>query len=366
MDNSNIFLFDNRTKDKIIALYEEGYKIDQIVLEARKPFTLVKKCLIGGNYEFTQPKIVKFKNSEDELDVILHRVCEQYYIKKSELIKKCRNKEIVLPRQMAHFLCYELTRSSFKFIGDYIGGLKRCSLYNSIRKTYNLIETDKLALQTYIKIYEKCLNDLSIMAEEEVKTESINIPKIDLKDMLLNPSYSSLLIETAMKYGVKCHSNTNHKYDGQPYHVHLKMTYDYGCKYAYLLPPNKIDIALAGGWVHDTIEDTRETYNDVKEECGEDVAEIAYALTNEKGKTRKDRACNKYYHGIKVNPLATFDKLCDRLANSKYSKEIGSRMLAVYRKEYDEFKSKLWNADFKPMFDELEELYAKDNVRNAD
>jgi hypothetical protein len=354
MDNSNIFIVNNRNKNKIVALYEDGYDINQIVLETMKPFTLVEKCLIGGNYSTTQPNIVKFKNSEEELDIVLHRVCEEYKIKKSDLVKKCRNKEIILPRQMTHFLCYELTRCSFKFIGDYIGGLKRCSIYNSIRKTYNLIETDRLALQIYVNIYEKCLNDLSLIGENE--DTSTTISQLDLKDIMLNPSYSSILIETAMKYGVKCHKNTNHKYDDQPYHVHLKMAYDYGCKYADLLPLNKVDIALAGCWVHDTIEDTRQTYNDVKEECGEDVAEIAFALTNEKGKTRKDRACNKYYYGIKVNPVATFVKLCDRLANTKYSKEIGSRMLAVYRKEYDEFKSKLWNADFKPMFDELEEL----------
>lgn len=169
-------------------------------------------------------------------------------------------------------------------------------------------------------------------------------------------SLSTPLIELAKKYAINCHEQTNHTYDNNPYSVHLQMVYDFGCKYAHLLPDSQVDQALAGCWTHDTIEDTRQTYNDVKAACGEAVAEIAYALTNEKGKNRKQRANEKYYSGIRNTPSATFVKICDRLANAKYSKEKNNRMLEAYKKELPDFKNQLWLPEFKAMFDELAEL----------
>lgn len=52
----------------------------------------------------------------------------------------------------------------------------------------------------------------------------------------------------------------------------------------------------------------------------EDVADIVYAVTNEKGKNRSERANEKYYQGIRENKLAVIVKICDRLANALYSK----------------------------------------------
>ncbi|WP_298473442.1 hypothetical protein [uncultured Maribacter sp.] len=61
-------------------------------------------------------------------------------------------------------------------------------------------------------------------------------------------------------------------------------------------------------WVHDIIEDARETYIDVLENTNVTIAELAYALTNEKGRTRKERANDAYYRGIQKTPNASFVK----------------------------------------------------------
>ena len=53
----------------------------------------------------------------------------------------------------------------------------------------------------------------------------------------------------------------------------------------------------------------------------EKVGNIAYALTNEKGRTRAERANAKYYRGIRKEEYADLDKICDRLANVKHSYE---------------------------------------------
>jgi len=164
------------------------------------------------------------------------------------------------------------------------------------------------------------------------------------------------IIRKAKAYAIHCHQKVNHNYDGRPYSVHLKMVYEYAVKYQALLPMEDMHTVLCAAWCHDVIEDCRETYNDVKNVLGEEVAEIVYALTNEKGKNRKERANDKYYQGIMNTKYATYVKLCDRLANVKYSKENNSRMIDLYRKENDDFMGPLYTARYHEMFNELIEL----------
>lgn len=154
----------------------------------------------------------------------------------------------------------------------------------------------------------------------------------------------------ARKYAEHCHSSTNHFYDDHPYTFHLQMVRDAAKRFIHLIPVEYQDIVLAGCWVHDTIEDTRQTYNDVKSNTTEEVAEIAYALTNEKGKNRTERANEKYYIGIKSTPFAVFVKLCDRIANIEYSKMKGGKMISLYKKENINFEKKLYSPLYEEMF----------------
>ena len=162
------------------------------------------------------------------------------------------------------------------------------------------------------------------------------------------------IVEKTKEYAIKMHESVNQMYGDKPYAVHLQMVYEYGLKYDYLIEPSLKSFVLASCWTHDLIEDCRLTYNDVKEKLGFTIAEITYALTNEKGKTRKERANEKYYDGIKSCPGATFVKCCDRLANIKYSKNSGSNMLNAYKKEHAHFKTMLYSEKHKDMFLEME------------
>lgn len=148
--------------------------------------------------------------------------------------------------------------------------------------------------------------------------------------------------EKARDYAIFCHNSTNHKYDKiYAYSMHLQMVVDVAMKFIHLIPEEHRDAVIAGCWVHDVIEDCRETYNDVKKATNEQVAELAYALTNEKGKNRAERANEKYYDGIRSVPFADFIKICDRTANYEYSKKTGSRMAEMYEKEMDDFIKKI-------------------------
>ena len=149
------------------------------------------------------------------------------------------------------------------------------------------------------------------------------------------------------------HQSVNETYgDELPYGFHLDMVVEGICCYGHLVCVREDDVLpiLFGGFYHDSIEDARLTYNDVMsvarrwltEEQALMATEIVYALTNDKGRTRAERAGEKYYQGIRETPYAPFVKLCDRLANVTYSCTIdaGSQvnhMKEVYKNEMGEF-----------------------------
>ncbi len=175
------------------------------------------------------------------------------------------------------------------------------------------------------------------------------------------------------------HRNTNHLYGGYlPYEFHLNMAHMVYNEFNYLLDDTKDyytgeeytghgqgivslnEACYLAVYGHDLIEDTRVSYNDVKSMLGQESADIIYAVTNEKGKTRKERANTKYYMGIRETPGAVFVKLCDRIANVRYSKMTGSRMFEMYRKENGDFEKALGRyTDYRhlePMFVELDKI----------
>jgi (p)ppGpp synthase/HD superfamily hydrolase len=179
---------------------------------------------------------------------------------------------------------------------------------------------------------------------------------------------------------IEQHEKTNHFYDTYlPYSFHLRMvnqvaqdfkhlldnTKDYYTGESYHNPKqNKVslrDACMDSTWGHDLIEDCRVSYNDVKEHLGQEAADIIYAVTNEKGKNRKERGGVKYYEGIRQTPGAVFVKLCDRIANVQYSKMTKSRMFEMYKKEHQDFELMIGrytaNQDLEPMFEYLSNLF---------
>ena len=148
------------------------------------------------------------------------------------------------------------------------------------------------------------------------------------------------------------HEHVNQTYDKvHPYGFHLDMVVDSVYKYGHEVCITERDVLplFFGAYYHDSIEDARLTYNDVKQRAqqwldGEQAilaAEIVYALTNDKGRTRAERAGEHYYQGIRETPYAPFVKLADRLANITYSfshsNEANVHMKGVYQQELPHF-----------------------------
>lgn len=162
------------------------------------------------------------------------------------------------------------------------------------------------------------------------------------------------LLQKAMEYAVKCHADVNQVYDRQyPYSHHLSMVVGVAQDFIHLIPEQYRNDVLAACWCHDLIEDARQTYNDVKDNTNSLVADIVYAVTTEKGKTRADRANDQYYAGIRNQSFATFVKICDRIANYEYSATTKSSMFAKYSAEMPHFKEQLYAEEYDLMFRRL-------------
>ena len=147
------------------------------------------------------------------------------------------------------------------------------------------------------------------------------------------------LTDHARTYATRQHAAIGQLYDGQPYATHLEAVAALARQYQHLLPPQQQPVAVAAAYTHDLIEDCRLTYNDVKTELGAEVAEISYLLATPKGRSRAERHCDAYYQEMSTSEVATFVKLCDRLANVANSASQGAsgRMLGLYQREHAHF-----------------------------
>lgn len=160
------------------------------------------------------------------------------------------------------------------------------------------------------------------------------------------------VVDEIRKTAWTLHESVGQTYDGNlPYGHHLSMVADAALKYGFEVVENESDIipVVFAAYFHDSIEDARLTYNDVISIAGRfmtshqavTAAEVVYALTNDKGRTRKERAGEHYYAGIRETPYAPFIKLCDRLANMTYcfngTNESNLYMHKVYESEWPHF-----------------------------
>lgn len=146
------------------------------------------------------------------------------------------------------------------------------------------------------------------------------------------------LQDKAMLVAEKAHANQT--YDIFPYIYHIRQVSDI----ARNLECNETIIVSC--ILHDILEDTGYSYNDIRKFFGEEVAEIVFAVTDEMGRNREERK-RLTYPKIKSNWMAIVVKICDRIANVSHSKEYDSSKFKMYQKEHEKFceELKTENAD---------------------
>ena len=163
-----------------------------------------------------------------------------------------------------------------------------------------------------------------------------------------------IALNKVIHYAIKSHVAVNQSYDDKPYSVHINAVAKVAIKFQHFIPLELKDEVIGAAYCHDMIEDTFETYNDIlKYTKSYLLSEIVFAVTNEKGRNRSERANDKYYKGIRKQQYASFIKLCDRIANVEYGKAYGSSMFKKYQKEQTNFMKLVIDDDLRDTYSEL-------------
>ena len=156
--------------------------------------------------------------------------------------------------------------------------------------------------------------------------------------------------EYVRNYAIIAHGNQKWANE-KPYIEHLDAVYKFLSNYT-------TDVSiLEAAYLHDIIEDTSRSYNDIKYRFTEEVADIVYAVTDELGRNRNERH-EKTYPKIIANKKALLVKLADRYVNMAVCLVDGI-MRDMYIKEYQQFKELLYTDDYTIIWQELDQVYSE-------
>lgn len=166
------------------------------------------------------------------------------------------------------------------------------------------------------------------------------------------------------------------KYGGRPYVLHLYDTalilaeFGFSPYMAENRERHDLECAAIAAFLHDIVEDSDLSYEDIRKEFGDDIADIVWAVTDEPGKNRKERH-DKTYPKIRADWRATAVKLADRIANTRNCLNENPRLLGMYVREWPEFKQALaGEADdrhpgIRAMWEHLESLLGPYALRDT-
>jgi len=101
-------------------------------------------------------EIIVDKSRDVTIEMIQKHVCDHFHLKISEIKSDKRVKNIVLPRQIAIFLCRELTKASYPEIGEKFGGKDHSTIIHSTKKIDRQLADDP-ALKEKIDLLRKSL-----------------------------------------------------------------------------------------------------------------------------------------------------------------------------------------------------------------
>ena len=101
--------------------------------------------------------IIVDKSREINIELIQKTVADHYKIKLSDMKSERRLKAFVIPRQMAIYLCRELTKASYPEIGDKFGGKDHSTVIYAVKKIGSIMNDKPDISSSYEAIKRKLL-----------------------------------------------------------------------------------------------------------------------------------------------------------------------------------------------------------------
>jgi len=165
------------------------------------------------------------------------------------------------------------------------------------------------------------------------------------------------LVERASDYATRAHQRIDQrrKYSNQPYQVHLQSVA------ALVAGVSDDEEAIAAAWLHDSVEDTPATLEDIEENFGQPVAELVEELTDVSkpgdGNRAKRKAIDRSYIA-QASPRAKTVKLADLIDNCRDITKHDERFARVYLLEMGSLLDVLSDGN-GTLYRQASELYAR-------
>jgi (p)ppGpp synthase/HD superfamily hydrolase len=137
------------------------------------------------------------------------------------------------------------------------------------------------------------------------------------------------LEEQARRYATEVHAaaGQRRKYTDEPYIVHPAAVVE------LVRSVTDNEAMLAAAWLHDTVEDTGTTLDDITHQFGADVAALVAMLTDDKQPQAKNRAARKvahFRHTAEASPQAQTIKLADIIDNTRAIVQYDPHFARIY------------------------------------
>ncbi|MGB5537797.1 MAG: HD domain-containing protein [Thiogranum sp.] len=165
------------------------------------------------------------------------------------------------------------------------------------------------------------------------------------------------LVERASDYATRAHQRIDQrrKYSNQPYHVHLQAVA------GLVAGVSDDEEAIAAAWLHDTVEDTPATLEDIEEHFGQSVAELVEELTDVSkpgdGNRAKRKAIDRSYLA-QASSRAKTVKLADLIDNCRDIAKHDERFAKVYLLEMGALLEVLGDGN-ETLYKQASVLYAR-------
>jgi len=151
--------------------------------------------------------------------------------------------------------------------------------------------------------YNNYLNDITNKIDNYISKDNT---LEEIKQLLIEMS-----LDQAIDFATQMHQGQFRKGDKKPYVVHPQAVYS-------ILKSFRINdrVLLVAAWLHDTIEDTKATYNIIKRNFNQEVANLVKAVSSDKRQI--DKIGKEQYLLDKMLKMSNNEltlKLADRLHN---------------------------------------------------
>lgn len=158
--------------------------------------------------------------------------------------------------------------------------------------------------------------------------------------MIEIPKYQKLYYSALTE---ACIIHKDQMYDDKTYLFHLITVGNVLTRFGFSLE-HYYNLHIAA-LLHDSVEDRNAKIRDIKSKFGEEVGDIVYLVTDEKGMSRHERHL-KTYPEIAKSQSAVIVKVGDRIANVEYGISTNNlKKYKMYRKEYKYFRDTLKQPD---------------------